>query len=157
MLKNLYEFGAYENIIEENDNFFDFNTQEVDFSWFTDYVGPNTFNFFYDYYRAYIAQYVDYDAYKMLELNEFIDYLISVNSRFKNQVVVKDFFGKAISKVDQENWTNESFANLLQYKLHLIYIAEEHFEINDDKCELYNQIVEYLSNDKIWVDPPKCD
>jgi hypothetical protein len=153
----LYEFGAYENIIEENDNFFDFNTQEVDFSWFTDYVGPNTFNFFYDYYWAYIAQYVDYDAYKMLELNEFIDYLISVNSRFKNQAVVKDFFGKAISKVDQENWTNESFANLLQYKLHLIYIAEEHFEINDDKCELYNQIVEYLSNDKIWVGPPKCD
>lgn len=154
---HLYEYGAFENIMEENDNFFDFNTQEIDFSWFTDYVGPNTFNFFYDYYWAYIAQYVDYDAYKMLELNEFIDYLISVNSRFKNQAIVKDFFGKAISKVDQENWTNESFANLLQYKLHLIYLAEEHFEINDDKCELYNQIVEYLSNDKIWVDPPKCD
>lgn len=153
----LYDYGAFENILEENDIFFDFNTQEIDFNWFTDYVGPNTFNFFYDYYWAFIAQYYDYDANKLLELNEFIDYLINVNSRFKNQTNVKDFFGKTISKVDQENWTNESFANLLQYKLNLIYIAEEHFEINDDKCEMYDQIVEYLIMDEIWVDPPKCN
>jgi len=153
----LFEYGAYENIIEENNNNFDFNTQEIEYTWFQEYVNPNTFNFFDDYYWATISQYKDYEANKLLELDGFIDYLIGLNDRFMNQQVLKDFWGKPISKVDQKRWTNENFAQLLQYKLNLIYISEEYFDIKEDECGYFNQIKGILSTDKIWVNAPTCN
>ena len=150
----LYDYGAYENIIEENNKFFDFNTQEIQFIWFHDYVSAEYFNFFDVYYWATIYQYADYDANKLLELDGFINYLIDLNDDFKNQVVLEGFSGKTISKVDQKKWTNESFANLLQYKLNLIYIRED---ITKDKCDFYNQIKGLLTTDKIWVKQPNCN
>ena len=153
----LYEYGAYENIIEENNNNFDFNTQELEYTWFQEYVNPNTFNFFDDYYWASIAQYENYEADRLHELDVFIDYLIELNDRFKNQAVLKDFFGRAISKDDQKKWTNENFANLLQYKLNLIFISEQYFDIKDDKCDMFNQISDILLGDAIWVKQPTCN
>jgi hypothetical protein len=156
-LSQLFEYGAFENIIEENNNNFDFSSDEIDFTWFNEYVNPNTFNFLDDYYWATINQYGNYEPYKLMELDEFIDYLLAKNNEFKNQTVIRDFKGGLINKDYQLESTHQNLGNLLQYKLNLIYITEDYFLVEDDKCIMFKLIEELLKPDQIWVTPPSCN
>jgi V8-like Glu-specific endopeptidase len=153
----LFQFGAYENIIEEHNTLFNLNTQEIDFTWFCEYIDPNLFHFLDDFYWAMIYQYADYEPKKLVLLDNHLNNLLEINNKFSNQSYVKDYWGKVIEKEDQIRWTNENYAHLLQFKLSLSNILDDYFESDVDKCNYYNKIVNILSPESIWVKPPTCN
>lgn len=153
----LFQFGAYENIIEEHNNLFNFNVQEIDFTWFNEYIDPHLFHFLDDFYWAMIYQYADYEPMELIFLDNHLNKLLDINNKFSNQSSVKDFWGKVIEKEDQLRWTNENYAHLLQYKLSLSNILDDYFDSDIDKCDIYLKIKDILIQENIWVKPPTCD
>jgi hypothetical protein len=154
---NLFQFGAYENIIEEHNNYFNFHSDEIDFTWFSEYVDPYAFQFLDDFFWAMIYQYADYEPFELIYLDNHIDLLLDLNFKFSNQSNIKDYWGKVIEKEDQIRWTNENYAHLLQYKLSLSNILDDYFDSDIDKCGIYLKIREILTPENIWVNPPTCD
>jgi hypothetical protein len=154
----LLSFSAYENVIEEHEKYLkvDENTKEIDFSWFCEYIDPHMFKYLDLYFWAMIYHYADYEPYKLILLDEYLKQLININNKFSKQTYVKDYWGKIVEKEDQIRWTNENYAHLLQYQLNLSNILDDYFESDIDKCGYYNQIVEILSPESIWVKPPPC-
>jgi V8-like Glu-specific endopeptidase len=153
----LFQYGAYENIIEEHNNLFNFNVQDIDFTWFNEYIDPHLFHFLDDFYWAMIYQYADYEPMELIYLDNHLNKLLDINNKFSNQSYVKDYWGKVIEKEDHLRWTNENYAHLLQYKLRLSNILDDYFESDIDKCDIYLRIKNILTEEDIWVKPPSCN
>jgi hypothetical protein len=153
----LYNYGAYENLIEEHDKNFNLNSDEVDFFWFSEYADPGTFHFFDSYYWTYLNQYCIYEVKNLYDLDYYIENLYQINEKFAKQSVVYDVKGEKISKSNQVIWTNKNKAHILQYKIDILNKIENFYHVDEDKCEIYSIIQSILSSEDIWVEKPTCN
>jgi hypothetical protein len=153
----LYNYGAYENLIEEHDKNFNLNSDEVDFFWFSEYANPGTFHFFDSYYWTYLNQYCIYEVKNLYDLYYYIQDLYLINEKFAKQSVVYDLKSEKISKSNQVLWTNENKAHILQYKIDILNKIENFYPVDEDKCEIYSIIQSILSSEDIWVEKPTCN
>ena len=153
----LYNFGAYENLIEEHDKNFNLNSDEVDFFWFSEYADPGTFHFFDNYYWSYLNEYCVYKVENLYDLYYYILNLYQINEKFAKQPVVYDIKGDKINKSNQILWTNVNKAHILQYKIDIINKIENFYTVDEDKCEFYYVIQSILSPEDIWVEKPTCN
>ena len=153
----LYNFGAYENLIEEHNKNFNLNSDELDFFWFSEYANPGTFHFFDSYYWAYLNQYCIHEVKNLYDLYYYIQNLYQINEKFAKQSAVYDLKGEKISKSNQVLWTNENKAHILQYKIDILNKIENFYRVDEDKCEIYSIIQSILSSEDIWVEKPICN